>query len=75
MSHQVKNNKKTISTKSQVVLSSVNSAQHGSFFRLHVARKHLKKISCYKRYKNSRIFLDEKTKYQPWIIKKKPESG
>jgi hypothetical protein len=49
--------------------------KQGSFFRLHVARKHQKNISCYKRYKNSRIFLDEKAKYQPWIIKKKPEFG
>jgi hypothetical protein len=39
------------------------------------AKKHQKNISCYKRYKNSRNFLDEKAKYQPWIIKKKPESG
>jgi hypothetical protein len=39
------------------------------------ARKHPKKILCYKRYENSRDFLDEKAKYQPWIIKiwmKKP---
>jgi hypothetical protein len=45
----------------------------GSFFRLHVARKHPKKIPCYKRYKNSRIFLDKKAKCQPWIIKRKPK--
>jgi hypothetical protein len=30
-------------------------------------------LSCYKKYKNSRNFLDEKAKYQPWIIKKKPK--
>jgi hypothetical protein len=29
----------------------------------------------YKRYKNSRKFLDEKAKCQPWIIKKKPKFG
>jgi hypothetical protein len=52
-----------------------NGAGQGSFFRLHVARKHPKKFPCYKRYKNSRIFLDEKAKYQPWIIKKKPKFG
>jgi hypothetical protein len=43
------------------------------YFRLHVARKHPKKFPCYKRYKNSRIFLDEEAKCQPWIIKKKPK--
>jgi hypothetical protein len=43
--------------------------------RLHVARKHEKKIPCYKRYKNLRIFLDEKAKCQPWIIKKEPKIG
>jgi hypothetical protein len=32
-----------------------------------------KKILCYKKYKNSRNFLDEKTKCQPWITKKKPK--
>jgi hypothetical protein len=32
-----------------------------------------KKFPCYKRYKNSRNFLDEKAKCQPWIIKKKPK--
>jgi hypothetical protein len=47
--------------------------QQGSFFRLHVARKHPKKISCCKRYKNLRKFLDEKAKCRPWIIKKKPK--
>jgi hypothetical protein len=46
----------------------------GSFLRLHVARKHQKQFPCYKRYQNSRIFLDEKAKYQPWIIKK-PKFG
>jgi hypothetical protein len=33
-------------------------------------------LPCYKRYKISRILLDEKAKYQPWIIKiwmKKPK--
>jgi hypothetical protein len=40
------------------------------FFRLHVATKHQKIFSSYKRYKSPRIFLDEKAKYQPWIIKK-----
>jgi hypothetical protein len=39
--------------------------QQGSFFRLHVARKHPKKISCCKRYKNLRKFLDEKAKCRP----------
>jgi hypothetical protein len=43
----------------------------GTFFRLHVAKKHRKKILCYKMYKNLRFFLDEKVKFQPWIIKKK----
>jgi hypothetical protein len=50
--------------------------ESGFFFRLHAARKHQKKFPCYKRYKNSRIFLDEKAKCQPWIIKiwmKKPK--
>jgi hypothetical protein len=44
-------------------------------FWLLVAKKHQKinKFPCYKRYKNSRIFLDEKAKCQPWIIKKKPK--
>jgi hypothetical protein len=37
------------------------------------ARKHPKKILCYKRYENSRDFLDEKAKYQPWIIKRRME--
>jgi hypothetical protein len=41
--------------------------------RLLKAKKHPKKFPCYKRYKNSRNFLDEKAKYQPWIIKKKPK--
>jgi hypothetical protein len=49
--------------------------EQGSFSRLHVARKHPKKISCYKRFKNSRIFLDEQAKCKPWIIKKKPKFG
>jgi hypothetical protein len=46
-------------------------------FWLLVAKKHQKinKFPCYKRYKNSRIFLDEKAKCQPWIIKKKPKFG
>jgi hypothetical protein len=46
------------------------------FFRLHATRKHQKILPCYKRYKISRILLDEKAKYQPWIIKiwmKKPK--
>jgi hypothetical protein len=43
------------------------------FFRVLKARKHPKKFPCYKRYKNSRFFLDEKAKCQPWIIKKKPK--
>jgi hypothetical protein len=34
-----------------------------------------KKFPCYKRYKNSRIFLDEKEKCQPWITKKTPKIG
>jgi hypothetical protein len=44
----------------------------GFFFRLQAP----KKFPYYKRYKNSRNFLDEKAKYQPWIIKiwmKKPK--
>jgi hypothetical protein len=49
------------------------NTEQGSFFRLHVPRKHPK--IYYKRYKNSRIFLDEKAKCQPWIIKKKPNFG
>jgi hypothetical protein len=28
-------------------------------FRLHVAKKHQKRIPCYKRYKNFKNFLDE----------------
>jgi hypothetical protein len=32
-----------------------------------------KEFPSYKRYKNSRILLDEKAKCQPWIIKKKPK--
>jgi hypothetical protein len=51
------------------------STSQGSFSRLHVAKKHQKKFSYYKRYKNSRFFLDEKAKYQPWITKKKPNFG
>jgi hypothetical protein len=43
------------------------------FFRLLKARKHQKEFPCYKRYKNSRKLLDEKTKYQPRIIKRKPK--
>jgi hypothetical protein len=43
------------------------------FFRLHVAKKHQKQFPCYKRYKNSRIFLDERAKCQPWIIQEKPK--
>jgi hypothetical protein len=43
------------------------------FFRLHTTKKHPKKFPCYKRYKNSRIFLNEKAKCQPWITKKKLE--
>jgi hypothetical protein len=40
------------------------------------ARKHPnKKIPCYKSQKNSRNFLDEKAKYQPWIRKKKQKFG
>jgi hypothetical protein len=45
----------------------------GVFFRLLKARKHPKNIPCYKRYKNSRIFLDGKAKCQPWTLKKKPK--
>jgi hypothetical protein len=37
--------------------------------------KSTQKIPCYKRYKNSRNFLDEKAICQPWIIKKKPNFG
>jgi hypothetical protein len=39
------------------------------FFYLHFlkSKKHPKKIPCYKRYKNSRNFLEEKAKYQVWI--------
>jgi hypothetical protein len=40
------------------------SSWNQGFFRLHVARKHPKKFPCYKRYKNSRNFLDEKAKCQ-----------
>jgi hypothetical protein len=32
------------------------------FFKLLKARKHPNKIPCYKRYKNSRNFLDEEAK-------------
>jgi hypothetical protein len=32
-----------------------------------------KKFPCYKKYKNSIKYLDEKAKCQPWIIKKKPK--
>jgi hypothetical protein len=42
---------------------------------LFLAKKHPKKIPCYKRYENSKKKLDEKAKYQPWIIKKKPKIG
>jgi hypothetical protein len=52
-----------------------NQSVAGFFFRLLKARKHPKKFPCYKRYKNSRIFLDEKVKCQPWIIKKKQKFG
>jgi hypothetical protein len=32
-------------------------------------KTHPKKIPCFKRYKNSTIFWDEKVKCRPWIIK------
>jgi hypothetical protein len=57
------------------IISVSSGPDQGSFFRLHVARKHQKEFSSYKRYKNSRIFLDEKAKCQPWIIKKGPKIG
>jgi hypothetical protein len=43
------------------------SSYHVLFFRLHATRKHQKKFPCYKKYKNSRNFVDEKAKCQPWI--------
>jgi hypothetical protein len=46
-----------------------------SFLKLLKARKHLIFFPCYKSYKNSRFFLDEKAQYQPWIIKKKQKFG
>jgi hypothetical protein len=49
--------------------------QVGFFFRLLKAKKHPRKFPCYKRYKNSRNFLDEKAKYEPWNIEKKPRFG
>jgi hypothetical protein len=58
-----------------VVMAPKYRPSQGSFFRLHVARKHPNFFPCYKRYKNSRIFLDEKAKCQPWIIIKKPKFG
>jgi hypothetical protein len=61
--------------RNDVVVPSPETLSQGSFFRLHIARKHQKIISCYKRYKNSRKFLDEEAKCQPWIIKKKPNFG
>jgi hypothetical protein len=48
---------------SMVLFRNLNSSEH---------KKH---FPCYKRYKNSRKYLDEKAKCQPWIIKvmiKKP---
>jgi hypothetical protein len=47
------------------------STMDQGFFRLLKARKHPKKFLA----TNSRIFLDEKAKCQPWTIKKKPKLG
>jgi hypothetical protein len=59
----------------QQSLYALSPPHQGSFFRLHVAKKHPNFLSCYKKYENSRFFLDEKAKCQPWVIKKKPKFG
>jgi hypothetical protein len=68
ISVQVLKNKKPM-----VVEKFVDQWEARFFFRLHAARKHPKKFPYYKKYKNSRFFLDEKAKFQPWILKKKPK--
>jgi hypothetical protein len=60
----------------KVLTQNLNIVDQGFFLGCMQPESTQKKFPCYKRYKNSRMFLDEKAKCKPWITNiwmKKPK--